>query len=136
MQKTLPWAVGLILLGLVTFVASLVWPALAKPQDVWTPEQGAEQASASTELHKRTHEAAHAEISAMSEAKKAEARQRLAESKERFERSRAALEAAREQRDRLPWWLRVVGVAMMLAGVGLYATAQGDRKAKDARRRA
>ncbi len=135
MLKPLPWAVGLILVGLALFLASLAWPALVKPQDVWSPEQGAEQASASTELHQRTHEAAHAEISTMTEAKKAEARQRLEESKVRFQRSRAALDEAKQKRDRVPRWLRGAGVVMMLAGVGLYLSAQAKSESKDRRRR-
>lgn len=128
-------AIPLILLGLALFIVSLLWPLLVKPETVWSREQGLEQAKASSQLHRRTHEAAHAEISTSSDAKKAEARRLKEESQQRFDRSRAALQRAQSIRTRTPLVLRVLGLVLLIAGVGVHYAYSSNDEGKSSSRR-
>lgn len=130
MNRMRVMAVIMLAVGLVLFVVSLLWSTFMPTDLVWSREQGVEQARASTQLHKLTHDRAHAEESNISEARKEEARRQLAESKKRFEASRAALERAQTLRRRIPFAMRWSGVAIMVIGLGIYLTANEQPKSR------
>lgn len=134
MNRMRVMAIVTLVVGLMLFITSLVWGFLMPTHLVWTHEQGVEQARASTQLHKLTHEAAHAEVSNKSEAQKEEARRLLAESKKRFEASRAALENAQTMRQRIPFVMRWLGVGLMVLGLGVYLVAKNEAPASSSMR--
>jgi len=105
--------VGIILVGL-----SLVWPRIIGGA-VWSEQQASEHAEASAELHRLSHAGSHAADRGTGGEEEHKAGS-LAEARQRYERSQAALQQAQAYRRGSTWLLRWVGGICVLLGAAGY----------------
>jgi len=111
--------VGIILVGL-----SLVWPRIIGGA-VWSQRQASEHAEASAELHRLSHARAHAADHG-AEGKEEHKAGSLAEARQRYQRSQAALQQAQAYRRGSTWLLRWVGgVCALLGAAGCFLLRAG-----------
>jgi len=104
---------GIILVGL-----SVVWPRIIADA-FWNDGQASEHAEASAELHHLSHARAHAADHG-AEGKEEHKAGSLAEARERYERSQAALQQAQGYLRGSTWLLRWAGGICALLGAAGY----------------
>jgi hypothetical protein len=110
----------LIGLGSVVVALSFVWPLLSPPESRWTEEQALEHSKAGTHYHSIAmggHSHAKGRSGSSGKAAKKAAEDELAAARQRWEKSKAALDAAQSQGKSTAGWLRYGGAAIALVGV-------------------
>ena len=115
-------------LGLLLLVTASLLPQLLPTSTFWTPEQGAEHATASARLHQTTLQSAEKQDSTkVTEADKVHAQQELSAARARFDASTAALQRAQYWRETVPRACRYVGLVVgCLGALGYFAS--GDSR--------
>jgi hypothetical protein len=112
-----------VIVGLVLFAASFVWPSSSTSTAAWSTEQAVEYQTASKNLHSLSHEFARA--AGTEEAQKVRAE--LDKAKSEFATLSEDLESAIARPKRLSWYLRIGACLMVLAGAaGFFYTNRMD----------
>jgi hypothetical protein len=116
----------LIAVGLILLAASMIWPRVVSSQSLWSEEQALEKSSAAADLHRKSHVAAHAQISTrLSAEDKARKARELKEAQQRFDESRRLLDEAQTVRRTIPMILRWTGSVLAVIGVVSYFSIRG-----------
>ncbi|HJQ79969.1 MAG TPA: hypothetical protein VJ828_08445 [Lacipirellulaceae bacterium] len=106
-----------VIVGLVLFVVSFVWPTASTNSTVWSTEQAVEYQSASSNLHRLSHE--YARTAGTEESKQVQAE--LDKAKSEFATLSGDLESAIARPKRLAWYLRIGACVMVVVGaVGFF----------------
>ena len=113
-------------IGVLLLIAASVLPQLLPTETFWTPEQGAEHATASARLHQATLQSAERQESKRAtEADRQHAQQELAAARARFESSQAALKRAQYWRETVPRICRYAGIVISaVAALAYFATGE------------
>jgi hypothetical protein len=101
-----------VIVGLVLFAVSFVWPTSSSSSTTWSTEQAIEYQTASKNLHSLSHE--YARAAGTEEAQ--EVRAKLDKAKSEFATLSEDLESAIARPKRLAWYLRIGACVMVLAG--------------------
>jgi hypothetical protein len=101
-----------VIAGLILFAISFVWPATSSRSAAWTTEQAVEYQSASSNLHRLSHEYARTAGTEQSKQVRAE----LDKAQSEFATLSDDLESAIARPKRLAWYLRIGACVMVLAG--------------------
>lgn len=108
-----PIASGLaVIAGLVLFAVSFIWPATSTQSADWSTEQAVEYQSASSNLHRLSHE--YARTAGTEESKQVQAE--LDKAKSEFATLSGDLESAIARPKRLAMYLRIGACVMALVG--------------------
>jgi hypothetical protein len=122
-----PLAFAVIIAGLGLAVFSFVWPSLVRWRSPgWTEEQAQAHAEASANLHYLAHtrahqlEDAHGAVGEKADSHHARqvSDQVLDDARAQYQNSWAALERARHAGEGTAAWMKWIGIALALAGVG------------------
>jgi len=105
-------------MGILLVALSLVWPRVIGGA-VWNEQQASEHAEASAELHRLSHAGSHAADHGTGGKEEHKAGS-LAEARQRYERSQAALQQAQAYRRGSTWLLRWMGGICALLGAAGY----------------
>jgi hypothetical protein len=111
--------VVLTIVGALLIALSFVWTTLNPPTSYWTEEQAAEHAKAGTTYHRLAlggHE--HAKGTARGKPQPPVKKEELEAARLRWEASKAALTAAQTKSSNTALWLRGIGAAFGLVGIG------------------
>lgn len=107
-----------LVLGVAIIALSLIWTRVSTGRYAWSDKQALEYQAASSKLHSLSHEFAHQETSAESDALRPD----LEAAQAHFSEVRAQLEAARQQPARIALILRLAGILIAVAGGTAYLT--------------
>jgi hypothetical protein len=125
----------LICAGSVVVALSFVWPLLSPPESRWTDAQAEEHSKAGTHYHSIAmggHSHSKGRSGNSGRAAKKAADDELAAARQRWEKSKAALDAAQTQGTSTAGWLRYGGAAIALVGVaGLVLDKRRSPKSAD-----
>jgi hypothetical protein len=99
-----------VIAGLVLFAVSFIWPAASTQSAAWSTERAVEYQSASSNLHRLSHE--YARTAGTEESKQVQAE--LDKAKSEFATLSEDLESAIARPKRLAWYLRI-GAAILVA---------------------
>lgn len=102
----------LVVLGLVLFAISFVWPAFSTRSASWSTEQAVEYQAASANLHRLSHEYARTAGTEKSRQVRAE----LDKAQSDFATLSGDLESAIARPKRLAWYLRIGAALLVAAG--------------------
>jgi hypothetical protein len=106
-----------MIIGLVLFAVSFVWPASSTSTAAWTTEQAVEYQAASSNLHRLSHE--YARTVGTDKAQKVRAELDKAQSD--FATLSEDLESAIRRPKRLAWYLRIAAAILVAAGaIGIF----------------
>ena len=106
-----------VILGLILFAASFIWPKSSTRSANWSTEQAVEYQAASANLHRLSHE--YARTAGTDEAQKVRAELDKAQSD--FATLSEDLESAIRRPKRLAWYLRIGAAILVVAGaVGVF----------------
>jgi hypothetical protein len=101
-----------VILGLVLFAVSFVWPASSTRSASWSTEQAVEYQAASANLHRLSHE--YARTAGTNEAQ--QVRAELDKAQSDFATLSDDLESAIARPKRLAWYLRIGATLLVAAG--------------------
>jgi hypothetical protein len=110
-----PWPIlcGLfVIVGLVLFAVSFVWPGSSARNSAWSADQATEYQAASVNLHRLSHE--YARTAGTNEAQ--QVRAELEKARKDFDGLSTDLESAIARPRRLAMFLRIGACAMVFAG--------------------
>ena len=101
-------------LGIILMASAFLYPRTVKPQSLWSEEQAMERIEAGYAVHALTHAHSHnpAEMSRIE--------RREEETLNRYEKIQAQLLKARQRPWRIASFLKWLGVASTVLGVGVY----------------
>jgi hypothetical protein len=123
-----PWPILsglLVIVGLVLFTVSFVWPGSSSRTSAWSADQAKEYQAASANLHRLSHE--YARTAGTDEAKKVRAE--LEKARTDFDGLSDELESAISRPKRIAILMRIGGVALAVAGAAA-VYFMGDSSAK------
>jgi hypothetical protein len=101
-----------VIVGLVLFAVSFVWPATSTNSTAWSTEQAVEYQSASSNLHRLSHEYARTAGTEKAQQVRAE----LDKAQSEFATLSDDLESAIARPKRLAWYLRIGAAILVAAG--------------------
>jgi hypothetical protein len=121
-----PWPILcglLVIVGLVLFAVSFVWPGSSTRNSAWSTDQAVEYQAASANLHRLSHE--YARTAGTDEAQKVRAE--LEKARKDFDGLSTDLESAIARPKRLAMFLRIGACALVLIGAaGFFYTNRAD----------
>ena len=113
-MKLYPIGVALVVLGMLLIVGSFAWFQLLPRDAVWTEDQAVAYQKIAYEYHHQTFDKSIDKLT-------------LAKTKAEYESQREQLDNARSLQAKIPIYLRVFGVGVLVIGVSLMYTPQTNR---------
>ncbi len=116
--NSFPWknavAAVLVILGVLIIGVSFVWPGKTTRRAAWSDVQAEKYQAASLRVHSLAHEVANARPG-----QEATINAKLEQAKAEYQQVRNELDAAVGRPNRIAWGMRILGVALALAGGAL-----------------
>jgi hypothetical protein len=130
-MKSSPWAVPLLVLGIVLLVVANWLAALLPDSAVWSDADAREFGKAAAEFHSAAHNRAHNQRGHIQPTSTAEGHSaEYTAAKAEFDKQQARLDGARSRVSFWKYGLQGVGVLLIGAGIGLHLhlRMKGDSK--------